>query len=349
MELSNELSNFLKKYSDYETKILKPTLSEINACLNEMGKPEFWNKYMTGKGVATPSPVRQIIHRIKQPDKVIEKIFRKPEIFPEKLSSESIKKMHDTIGLRIIVYFSSQLSLIDRELRNSKFFEINESNPPKAYFEPEKLIRLGLSHIENKQKESGYTSIHYRVRLKDSIVRSEDRPVFEIQVRTLAQELWCELEHVLSYKPETRPNLSAKRRFQILSRDVSVIDEHFNLLYEELIHNQEIVQYKDSDILTFENTPKVLSAMGIQCALIELNPILKTLFSREIKTVGKFLEIITPLRLTTIRNNYISITGHAPNNIELISTLSNLNSLESKDEEIKRIQAHIHFQNLKPD
>lgn len=86
---------------------------------------------------------------------------------------------------------------------------------------------------------------------------------------------------MLSYKAETRPNLSAKRRFQILSRDVSVIDEHFNLLYEELIHNQQIVEYNDSDILTFENAPKVLSEIGIQCAITELNPILKTLFSRE--------------------------------------------------------------------
>lgn len=349
MDLSKELTHFLKEYSEYETKILIPTLNEINDCFKYMGKPEFWNKYMTGKSVATPSPIRQIMHRIKQPDKVVEKIFRKPELFPNKLSASSLKKMHDTIGIRVIVYFSSQLSLIDRELRNSNFFEIDESFPPKAYFEPEKLIRLGLSHIENKQKESGYTSIHYMVRLKESSIDSDQRPLFEIQVRTLAQELWCELEHVLSYKPETRPNFSAKRRFQILSRDVSVIDEHFNLLYEELIHNQEITQYKDADILTFENTPKVLSDIGIQCALIELNPILKTLFSREIKTVGEFLRIVTPLRLTTIRNNYITITGHAPNNIELISTLSNLNNVESKDIEIERIQAHIHFQNLNSD
>lgn len=345
MELSNELTNFLKEYSEHETNILKPTLSEVKVCLNEMSKPEFWDKYMTDKGVANPSPIRQIFSRIKQADKVVEKIFRKPHIFTNKLSFDSLQKMHDAIGVRIIVYFSSQLSLIDRELRNSKYFEIDREYPPKAYFEPEKLMRLGLSHIENNQKESGYTSIHYMVRLKESSVHLTQRPVFEIQVRTLAQELWCELEHVLSYKPETRPNFSAKRRFQILSRNVSVIDEHFNLLYEELIHNQEIIQYKDNDILTFENTPKVLSAIGIKCALIELNPILKTLFSRDIRTVGNFLKIVTPLRLTTIRNNYISITGHAPNNIELISTLAKLNPEESKEAEIERIQAHIHVQN----
>lgn len=344
MELSKELNKFLKAYSLYERNVLIPTLNEVRVGLHEMERTEFWKKYTTGKGVATPSPIRQTMSRIKDSDKVVEKIFRKPELFPEKLSFNSLRQMHDTIGIRIVVYFSSQLSLIDRELRNSSFFELDENTPPEAFLEPEKLLRLGLSHIECKQKESGYTSIHYMARLKESTIPLEDRPVFEIQVRTLAQELWSELEHVLSYKPETRPHFSARRRFQILSHEISVLDEHFNLLYEELIHNQETVMFKDTDVLTFENTPKVLSQVGVQCALTELNPILKTLYTREIRTVGEFLKIATPLRLTTIRNNYVSITGHAPDNIELISTLSILNDVVSKEAEIERIKASIRFQ-----
>lgn len=346
MELSKELNYFLDKYREYETKVLEPTANEIDVCLRKMEKPEYWNHYMTGNGIATPSPIRQIMSRIKHPDKVVEKIFRKPELFPRVLSFDSLKNMHDTIGVRIIVYFSSQLSLVDKELRNSSFFDIDNNTPPEAFYEPEKLIRLGLSHIANKQKESGYTSIHYMVKLKNSCIPVNERPIFEIQVRTLAQELWSELEHVLSYKPETRPHFSAKRRFQILSREVSVIDEHFNLLYEELIHNQKIASYNDSDILTFENTPKVLSEIGIQCALTELNPILKALFSRKIITIGEFLKIATPLRLSTIRNNYVCITGHAPNNIELITTLSILNDTMSKEAENERIKAYIHYQDL---
>ena len=344
MKLSHELNNFLNYYKEYEENILRPTLKELKSYLKELEQAEYWNKYMTGKGVATPSPVRLIMSRIKEPEKVIDKIFRKPDLFPKKLSFDSLKDMHDTIGVRIIVYFSSQLSLIDRELRNSSFVEIDKDTPPEAFFNAEMLRRLGLSHIENKQKESGYSSIHYMVRLKESSIPRNQRPILEIQVRTLAQELWSELEHVLSYKPETRPHFSAKRRFQILSREVSVIDEHFNLLYEELIHNQETVSYTDSDVLTFENTPKVLMEIGIQCAITELNPILKTLFSKDIQTIGELLRIATPIRLVTIRNNYIALTGHAPSNIELISALSVLRGAQSKEIEIERIKAQIELQ-----
>jgi putative GTP pyrophosphokinase len=343
MDYSNKLKKFLKEYEHYKTKILKPTLEELNGLLRNMEKPEYWNKYITGKGVATPSPIRMIMTRIKHPEKVVEKIFRKPDLFPKELSFESLKNMHDAIGIRIIVYFSSQLSLVDKELRSSNIIEIAKDIPPEAYFEPDALSRLGLSHIENKQKESGYSSIHYMVRLKESSITEQERPIFEIQVRTLAQELWSELEHVLSYKPETRPHFSAKRRFQILSREVGVIDEHFNLLYEELIHNQTVATYKDSDILTFENVPKVLIEIGVQCALTELNPILKALFSRGIYLIGDLLKIATPRRLVTIRNTYISKIGDAPNNLELISMLAMLKEVQSKEVEIERIKSQIDY------
>ncbi len=343
MKYNDELKNFLAEYEQYKAKILDPTHEEFKNLLKTWEKPEFWYKYNTGKGVATPSPIRMTLTRIKHPEKVVDKIFRKSDLFPKGLSIASLHDMHDAIGARVIVYFSSQLPLIDRELRNSDMFEISEINPPEAYLNSDIHARLGLSHIEQKNKESGYSSIHYMVRLNRSTIPAQERPYFEIQVRTLAQELWSELEHVLAYKPEYRTNLSAKRRLQILSREVGVIDEHFNLLYEELIHNQEIVSYQDSDILTFENSPKVLMEIGIQCALTDLNPILKILFSRDIKTIGELLKIATPRRLVTIRNNYISTLGDAPDNLELISALASLKGAQTKDIEIERIKSQIDY------
>ncbi len=343
MKYTNKRKKFLQEYEQYEIKKLKPTLDEVNGYLRNWEKPEYWNKFITGSGVATPSPIRMIMTRIKHPDKVVDKIIRKPDLFPKDLSIDSIKNMHDAIGIRIIVYFSSQLSLIDRELRSSKMIEISKDYPPEAYFEPDMLSRLGLSHIDHKHKESGYSSIHYTVRLKESKIPEQERPFFEIQVRTLAQELWSELEHVLSYKPETRTHFSAKRRFQILSKEITVIDEHFNLLYEELIHNQEIATYKDSDTLTFENTPKVLKEIGIQCALTDLYPILKVLSSREIHSIRDLLKIASLRRLDTIRNTYVSKMGHAPDTLELISALVVLKGANTKEIEIERIKSQIDY------
>jgi len=348
MKYTNDLKRFLAEYEDYELQVLKPTHDDIEQILSAWKNSEHWRKYTTSSGVATPSPIRMALTRIKHPDKVVDKIYRKPNRFPDGLSALSFRQMHDTIGVRLVVYFSSQLALIDRELRESSTIEISDQYPPKAYLNGDFLARLGLTHINPISKESGYSSIHYTVRLKNSSISETERPYFEIQVRTLAQELWSELEHVLSYKPENRPNLSAKRRLQILSTEVSAIDEHFNLLYEELIHNQAVATYQDSDLLTFENLPKVLMEVGIQCALSDLNPMLKVLVSRNINTIDDLLTIITPRRLITIRNTYISTIGLAPDGLELIAALAALKGAENKEVEIERILAQIDYQRSSP-
>jgi len=346
MKHSLELKEFLSEYEQYKNRILKPAYDELKALFKNWEKSEYWKNYAVDDVVAAPSPIRMTMVRIKHPDKVVDKIFRKPNVFTHGLSAKSLHEMHDVIGARVVVYFTSQLPLIDRELRSSTMFEISDASPPEAYYDKDILTRLGLSHIERKHKESGYSSLHYVLKLKDSVLPEEERPFFELQVRTLAQDLWCELEHVLSYKPEHRTHFSAKRRFQILSKEIGAIDEHFNLLYEDLIHNQETTTYKDSDTLNFENLPKVSMEIGFQCALTDLNPILKILFSRNIKTIGELLKIATPRRLITIRNTYVSIAGHPPNNIELVSALVSLKGAKSKEVEMERVKSQIEYHRL---
>ena len=343
MKYISELKKFLVEYEQYEIQILKPTYDDIIKLLNSWEIPEYWEKYTVGKGVATPSPIRMTQVRIKHPEKVVDKIFRKPDLFPEGLSSQSIHQMEDAIGIRVIVYFASQLPLIDKELRSSGLFEVSEKTPPEAYLSPDLLTRFGLTHIKQKNKESGYASIHYTARLKNSSIATQERPYFEIQIRTMAQELWSELEHILAYKPENRPHFSAKRRLQILSKEMSAIDEQFNLLYEELIHNQETAFYQDSDPLSFENLPKLLMELGVKCALKDLNPILKLLLSRGVNTTGDLLQIATPRRLETIRNTYRSSLGHTPDALEISAALAVLKGAKTKEIEIERIKSQIDY------
>ncbi|OEU44656.1 MAG: hypothetical protein BBJ60_10455 [Desulfobacterales bacterium S7086C20] len=343
MENSKKLHQFLRKYEHYEREILKSTHDEIKDYLKHLEKPTHWNRYAVGSAAADPAPIRMTFTRIKRPETVVDKILRKPADFPDGLSSNSFKKMHDTIGVRILVYFLSQLPLLDRDLRKSESLEISEEKPPVAYLSENLHRRLGLTHIVRKQKESGYSSIHYAVRLTKSSVPKPSRPLFEIQVRTLAQELWSELEHILAYKPETKAHFSARRRFEILSQELSAVDEHFDLLYKELIRNQETVEYEYTDALSFGNLPAVLGQVGVKCTLKDLHDILRILSSRGINTVGDLLEIATPRRLETIRNTYLSSTGHAPSSLELVATLGTMKDTTTVSAEIKFINTQIEY------
>lgn len=77
-------------------------------------------------------------------------------------------------------------------------------------------------------KPSGYKSIHY-------IAELNNIPI-EIQLRTLLQDVWGELEHSLSYKEGfTHPHI--KKSFKLLSRDLESTDQLMTHLRK--IHDRE--------------------------------------------------------------------------------------------------------------
>jgi putative GTP pyrophosphokinase len=342
MKSTKELQNFLEEYEKYIDTVLKPAHEEIRTQFGQWLDPIYWSSIIKGKG-SYPLPIRALYTRIKRPERVVDKILHKSDEYPKGLSPESFFKMHDTIGVRVIVFFLSQLPYIDRELRTSKSIEISEKLVPEAYWNEDQLKLYGLSHLERKEKESGYSSIHYVLRLTNSSIPLEALPWFELQVRTLAQELWCEMEHILAYKSEKRTNFSAKRRFQILNREISAVDEHFNLLYEELVQNQEKVKYHDKDLLSAENLPSVFNEINIKCAQQDFNSILALLQSRSVNTVGDLLKLASPKRLETINNTYISKIGRPPDSFELIASLGALQRVKDRKNEAAFVTSQIEY------
>ncbi len=337
------LISFLQAYERYVKEILQPTHVEIHRVMEIWQQPGHWSKYSGSREGLIPTPIRTAISRIKRPEQVVDKILRKPHKFPEGLKPVSFRTMYDTIGVRIVVYFLSHLPLIDRELRNAELMEISSEEPPVAYMNVDQARILGLSHIKQVEKPSGYRSVHYKVRLKQSNLPEELRPTFELQVRTVAQDLWSALEHHLGYKPAKRTHSTARTQLRILSGMLSAIDENFDMLYGELSRFQREVEYGPSEPLTVETLPSVLSEVGIVCAQRDINNILKLLDSRGVQTVGEMLNLATPRRLDIIRNTYHSTLGRHPADLELVANLAAMYGSASEAEEIQRIEMQIAY------
>lgn len=340
---THELEAFLSAYEKYVKDVLRPTQEEIVDIIAGWQKPAYWERYAETKGVPVPTPIRSSFSRIKRPEQVVDKILRKPEQFPAGLTPESFEQMYDTIGVRVVVYFLKHLPLVDRDLRNSEVIEISELERPVAYMSSQQTRILSLDHLQQEQKESGYRSLHYLVRLKRSSVPEEVRPVFELQVRTAAQDLWSTLEHHLGYKPTKRTNSMAKAQLRILSAMLRTIDENFNLLYEELNRSRDHRQYNLSDDLSAEVLPSVLSEVGLGCNQRDINNILILLFSRGVETVGHLLTLASPSRQEIIRNTYVSVTGRDPTNLEVVATLAAMHGATDEDEERRRIKLQIDY------
>lgn len=340
---SSERAHFIEMYAEYVRQTLLPTRNQIKRLFRAWKEPTFWARHASRTRLPSPSPIQRSFPRIKRPESVVDKILRKPSAFPDGLTLKSVQAMDDAVAARIVVYFMSNLPVIDRELRETESIEISEHSPPIAYLTEDIAHRIGLGDLQRGRKDSGYASIHYVVRFRRSGHSDVESPWFEIQVRTLAEDLWGEIEHVLGYRPEKRTSFAVRKQFQILSAQLTAIDEHFNLLYEELSRFQEEVTFADASPLNAENLPPVLDGLGVGCAQKEIDGQLKLLASRGFQTVGDLRRECSGARLEIIRNTFRNTVGREPGNFEIVAGVAAARGIAEEAEIALAVKEQIAF------
>ena len=96
---------------------------------------------------------------------------------------------------------------------------------------------------ERSFREFGYESIHLLVELPEDLreeARGFDRPAFEVQLRTILQEAWAEVEHELVYKAEFTPfDEPMKRKLAALNANLSLSD----IIFQEILDYQRRLNY----------------------------------------------------------------------------------------------------------
>ncbi len=339
---ARKLTKFLKDYSEYVRAILVPTKRELKAILDDWKiSPRHWGNFAQTERLAVPSPIQRIRIRVKRPESVIDKIARSRDRYPAGLSPESFRSMDDAVAGRVIVYFLRDLPMIDHQIRNSGQFELHPTEASVAYLTIGTLDDLGLAgNFRRTDKQSGYASLHYLLRLTDSSVPLEDRPWLELQVRTFSQDLWAEVEHILGYKPGKRTSLPVRKTFQVLSRQLGALDDLLNMIAEELIRFQEESTFEDTDPLNPENFPATLSEVAIRASQQEIDGMIKLLVSRGVETVGQLRALLHSGRLDVIRNAYRTEEGRTPTTFEIVAQLANIADID-RGRQLAQIKAQI--------
>ncbi|MDT7850178.1 RelA/SpoT domain-containing protein [Methylophilus sp. VKM B-3414] len=161
--------------------------------------------------------IHTIKARLKDEDHLREKINRKcSEDMP--ITAENIlTKITDLAGVRILHLYQDQFPIIHQRIMgqiSSKEWALHE--PPKAYsWDPEATDFFKNLGLTPEIKETFYTSIHYVVKPKE-----DSEIICEIQVRTLFEEIWGEIDHSLNY-PKPTENIACKEQLRVLSKLVS--------------------------------------------------------------------------------------------------------------------------------
>lgn len=170
--------------------------------------------------------VHSIRHRIKDVEHLLEKIERKNI---EDLAKDDDKKqgpitkenvferITDMAGVRVLHLHQSQFQeihrLILKKVDNEDFVLFEE---PKAYtYDPDSTAFFQNLGMKTEQKGSFYTSIHYV--LKPNF---RSKVTCEVQIRTLLEEVWGEVDHTMNYPVKTT-NEQCIENIRILARLIS--------------------------------------------------------------------------------------------------------------------------------
>lgn len=162
--------------------------------------------------------IHSIKSRLKDPEHLRDKLERKEKagkIIDEKNLFEEIT---DLIGIRVLHLYQDQFieinQAINEKIKNGDWVLVEE---PKAFtWDPESVDFFKNLGISTELRDTFYTSIHYLIKPNNpnAVV------CCEIQVRTLFEEIWGEIDHTINY-PHKTGSIACKEQLRVLSKLVS--------------------------------------------------------------------------------------------------------------------------------
>ena len=171
--------------------------------------------------------LRPLVHslksRVKEPSHLKDKLFRKIIRCKEENTSFNINKdnlfsvVNDLAGIRILHLHTSQIADIKHHissLLDEQLYKVVEGPFARAWDDEYKTYFKSIG-IESRPSDALYTSVHYVVE-----PNSKTKITAEIQVRTLAEELWGEVAHSINY-PHPTKNIACAEQIKVLARITS--------------------------------------------------------------------------------------------------------------------------------
>jgi putative GTP pyrophosphokinase len=164
--------------------------------------------------------VHSVQHRAKDPVSFGRKAAIPSEGSPERPKYDHpLSQVTDLAGVRVITNVRQTISDVDK-LLHEEFDVVERSDKGKALFDQDRF---------------GYQSVHYLVKIsggRQQLAEYERYAsgVVEVQVRTILQHAWAEIEHDIQYKSSFSIPAEIRRRFMSLAGMLEVADREFEAI-----------------------------------------------------------------------------------------------------------------------
>lgn len=258
-----EKEEFFKKHHLSENDILTnqiewSVLNQIYIDYNEYKSSYESQASFIADTLRTHSKIHSVKSRVKEPERLIEKIIRKTPSRKEKygkdfqFSVDNYKEeINDLIGVRAIHIFKEEWEDIHNFILSTwKVIEITAN-----IRDGDDTKRLEELNIQTHSRKSGYRSIHYLI----EFFPTNQKVIAEIQVRTIFEEGYGEIDHQLRYSHKEIPEVLALNLLLFnriagssdeMASFINLLDKNLNEMsgnYEKIIEskNKEIKELQD--------------------------------------------------------------------------------------------------------
>lgn len=242
-----------------------------------------------------------IRHRIKTKDSLQRKVGTKDA------SYDGLGDVHDLLGLRVITFFPGEVDRAAKVIEREFTIDHENSVDKRALLDPDRFGYLSLHYVASLDESRAQLTEHARF----------ENQKFEIQIRSILQHAWAEIEHDLGYHTAGAIPDSFRRRFSRLAGLLEIADDEFETLRNEIAQYQssvnkdiskapESVPIDQDSILALIRSNKIIRdldqriAVTLQSTLVDGAPGAGATAARfkwtKVKTIGKLVDALSQRR-----------------------------------------------------
>lgn len=163
------------------------------------------------------SPIHNIQSRIKSPESIIDKLQRKQ--YP--LERQSLEKLNDIAGLRVICHYINDIQYISQLL-----------------IMHDDIILVKKMNYIDYPKDTGYRSLHLVLEVPVYLKSGKMKLPVEIQMRTIAMDFWASLEHEILYKNKDQVSQDIWEELQQCASRMALTDLQMQKIYQK-VHKKD--------------------------------------------------------------------------------------------------------------
>jgi len=161
------------------------------------------------------NPIESIKSRIKEPSSILAKMVTRQ--YP--LTLESLEEnLCDVAGIRVVCSFIEDIYMLADCLEK----------------QDDITLVTKKDYIKNP-KDNGYRSLHLIVEVPIFLQRKKKLMKVEIQLRTIAMDLWASLEHKMKYKKQVPNAEELTRELKVCAEMSARLDERMQAIHQGLM------------------------------------------------------------------------------------------------------------------